>query len=381
MTGTQAAIKATSDPTWEEYREDGIRRALALGNRGPMRFDEHGVLARDMLDAYHRCGFYVFTGVLSAEECAELRAEFSEVLENAPVTEASDVDRHGRPVRFPGYYTLGNIRDSRIEQPEEAGHEERAAPVHLVSHPLMMMDSALRAYAHPDILRMVASVNGPDFVPFHESIFNKDPGEGAPTPWHQDGRTHWTEDGEALEGPDGSGKTHGFNLSVAWSKCTPENGLWVVPGSHRRWRLANDGSFPPITERLPDAVPMMLEPGDVGMVNRSSLHGSFPNRTPIRRNTMVMGFHKRDSAIGAETTNVHAFKKPGTTKAIKYSEDYVLRRARMIPLAIDARRQRHPDETPYEYRGSYLGDAHWNERARAEIAVEGDEYWQRDITL
>ena len=126
---------------------------------------------------------------------------------------------------------------------------------------------------------------------------------------------------------------------------------------------------------------MMLEPGDCGMVNRSSLHGSFPNRTPERRNTMVMGFHKRDSAIGAETTNVHAFRKPGDIKSVKYSEEYVLRRARMIPLAIDARRQRYPNETPYEYQGSYLGDSCWNDRARAEIAAEGDEYWQRDITL
>ena len=53
----------------------------------------------------------------------------------------------------------------------------------------------------------------------------------------------------------------------------------------------------------------------------------------------------------------------------------------MIPLAIDARRQRYPNETPYEYQGSYLGDSCWNDRARAEIAAEGDEYWQRDITL
>ena len=57
------------------------------------------------------------------------------------------------------------------------------------------------------------------------------------------------------------------------------------------------------------------------------------------------------------------------------------RRARMIPLAIDARRQRYPDETPYEYKGSYLGGGVWNEQARAEICKAGDEYWQRDITL
>ena len=139
---------------------------------------------------------------------------------------------------------------------------------------------------------------------------------------------------------------------VSWSNCTAENCLWVVPGSHRRWRLAGGGEFPPITERLPDAVPMLLAPGDCGIVNRSALHGSYPNESDERRVTMVLGFHKRSSAIGASTVNVHAFKLPGTdAKEITYTEDYVLRRARMIPLAIDARHQHRPDEKPFEYEG------------------------------
>jgi hypothetical protein len=53
----------------------------------------------------------------------------------------------------------------------------------------------------------------------------------------------------------------------------------------------------------------------------------------------------------------------------------------MIPLAIDARRSRFPHETPYAYRGSYLGDAEWSDRTRAEVSRAGDEYWKDDITL
>ena len=78
---------------------------------------------------------------------------------------------------------------------------------------------------------------------------------------------------------------------------------------------------------------------------------------------------------------MHAFKTPGQKKKIKYSKDYVLKRARMIPLAIDARRQRYPLETPHDYKGAYIGGGEWSEAARAEISREGDEYWQRDITL
>ena len=119
------------------------------------------------------------------------------------------------------------------------------------------------------------------------------------------------------------------------------------------------------------------------MVNRSSLHGSYPNHSDERRITMVLGFHNRASAIGSETTNVHAFKRPRPEKGkrVKYSKAYVLKRARMIPLAIDARRQYYPDEIPYDYTGTYTGSGVWNEAARAEISKEGDEYWQRDITL
>ena len=260
-------MNQTQNDNWEQYSLAGQKRAIELGNRGPMRFKKTGLLEQDILDAYFRTGFYVFTGVISREEVAELKQEFDQVLDNAPISDDDPTDALGRPVKFNGYYSL-----SKNESPGTNITSRNA--VGLVSHPLMMMDSALRVYGHPQILRMVASVNGHDFVPFHEAVFHKAGGVGPPTPWHQDGRTHWTDEGKSLEQPDGSGKTHGFNLSVSWSQGTPENCLWVVPGSHRQWLLANEGEFPPITERLPNAVPMVLGPGDCGMVNRSSLHGS-----------------------------------------------------------------------------------------------------------
>lgn len=351
---------------WSAYYREGRARALALGNRGEMRFDKNGHLAQNILDAYHEHGFYVFTGVLSQDEIIELTRELDEILDNAPVARDKPVDRHGRPSKFAEYYSLAG--------------DDPAIP-YLVSHPIMMKDAALRACAHPDILKMVASVNGPDFVPYHETIHHKVSRDGPPTNWHQDGRTHWTEDGVALEHPDGSGKTHGFNLSIACSSCIPENCLWIVPGSQRQWRLANNGKFPPITEQIAEAVPALMAPGDCVIVNRSSLHGAYPNKSSERRVALLLGYHKRDSAIDAETTNVHAFVRPAGPEPVKYSEEYVLRRARMVALAIDARRQRYPDERAYEYEGSYIGAGEWNKQTRAEISKEGDEYWRQDITL
>ena len=361
-----------TDSTWTEYAEVAVQRAYTLGNRGPVRLDANGQLLPEIKKAYYRTGFYVFTGVLDSEEIGELTSEFDKMLDNAPTTVNGDMDKHGRSSSYSGYYTMM----------EDEGDSEAPAHMYLLTHPFIFMESTLRAYGHPKILTVAESLYGQDFVPFHEAIFYKAPGNGLPTRWHQDGRTHWTEDGEALEQPDGSGKCHGYNMSVALSRCTAENCLWVVPGSHRRWLLTNGGEFPPIKERLPDAVPMLLQPGDCGIVSRSALHGSYPNRSANRRVTLLLGFHKRDSAIGATTINVHAFKIPGVDKKkVTYTKEYVLKRARMIPLAIDARRQYRPSEEPFKYQGSFLGNALWNEETRAEIRREGEEYWQQDITL
>ena len=351
---------------WDQYYARGREKAESLGNRGPLRFDDSGNLVQDILDAYHETGFYVFTDVLSADETAELVGELNTLIANAPVSRDNPVDRDGKPSKFAEYFSIS---------------DDEPGIVSLVSHTIMLSDATLRTYAHPKILRMAASINGPDFIPFHEAIHYKAGHNGLPTRWHQDGRTHWTEDGAALERPDGSGKTHGFNLSVACSPCTPENCLWVIPGSQHQWRLARGGKFPPITEQIGAAVPVLMEPGDCVIVNRSSLHGSYPNRTPNHRMTLLLGYHKRDSAIGTSTTNVHAFVRPGGPEPVTYSKADVLKRARMIPLAIDARRQHYPDETPFEYAGEYTGDATWNEAARAEITAEGNEYWRGDITL
>ena len=150
----------------------------------------------------------------------------------------------------------------------------------------------------------------------------------------------------------------------------------MLPGSHRNWLLHQGGEFPAISTQLKRAVPVMMQPGDCAIVNRSSLHGSFPNYSTQRRITILFGFHKRDSATRATTINVHAFKVPGKTKEITDTDDYVRTRSRMIPLAINARAQTYPEEVGFNYQGSYLGSAQWDDVSRAEIAKKDQEYWQ-----
>src|SRR5262245_47834732 len=79
------------------YRADGERRAAALGNRGPIHFDANGKLAPHILEAYSRCGFYVFEGVVSQEELDDIERDVAELLERAPATRGAKFDRYGRP--------------------------------------------------------------------------------------------------------------------------------------------------------------------------------------------------------------------------------------------------------------------------------------------
>ena len=47
-----------------EYVERGSSAALALSNRGPIRYDQNGKLHPDILAAYWTHGFYVFEGLV-----------------------------------------------------------------------------------------------------------------------------------------------------------------------------------------------------------------------------------------------------------------------------------------------------------------------------
>ena len=92
------------------------------------------------------------------------------------------------------------------------------------------MPAALRLYGHPQLLAIAAAINGPDFVPYNDAIFVKQPGLGGSVAWHQDGVTHW-------DSPDWDAGIHGFNFQVQLYPTTAANGLWVVPGTHRTGRV------------------------------------------------------------------------------------------------------------------------------------------------
>jgi len=98
------------------------------------------------------------------------------------------------------------------------------------------------------------------------------------------------------------------------------------------------------------------------MTNRQLVHGSFANTSPDWRVTVNFGFHRRRSVLGVQGGGVH------NAPAV-YDADRIRRRARMIGYAIDARRQRFPEETPFVYQ-PHVDEGlvyAWDDAARADI--------------
>jgi hypothetical protein len=354
------------------YREEGTRRALAMDNRGPIRFTADGKVDPAILDAYSRHGFYVFTNVLSDEELADIERDLADLLDRQPVTKDAEVDRYGRPAFNAGRKGRSIAWVKPLSDPiggTDAAHGrhpskmyEPKAPqgapeyvLQLIHGSLQHSEACLRLYGHPHLLAVAEAIHGPDFTPFNEAIWLKQPRLGGSVAWHQDGWTHWNS-------PDLDENTHGFNYMAQLYGCDAANGLWVVPGSHRsradiKTLVAKSGS-----DRLPEAVPLICGPGDVAITNRQALHGSFANTSPNVRVTLNMGFHRRKSVAGVRSGGVH-------NPVSVYDDAYIRNRSRLIMYGIDARRQRFPHETPYRYAplANEAERLRWTPAAKEEI--------------
>jgi hypothetical protein len=352
---TTALSAAAHAESLASYIQAGTEGADTLGNRGPIRFNDRGELAEDILQAYWRTGFYVFEGLVASPEIALLQAEMEQLLDQAPVDNGALVDAKGRPAfgqqfaRNPytmtrplsdpwgGTTLLGGRHQVQMNQPVAAASAPKKV-VFLMHGMCQTMASGLRLYGHPQLLQIADSINGADFVPYNDATFVKQPGLGSSVAWHQDGVTHW-------DSPNWDEGIHGFNFQVQLYATTPHSCLWVMPGTHKLGKInikklvaENGGS-----EQLPGAVPLYCNPGDVTIVNRQALHCSFPNTSPDMRVSLTFGFHRRSSVLGAQGAL-------SQTALEVYDAQRIAERAAVIAVAIDARAQFYPAEPPYSYQ-------------------------------
>ena len=376
-----AASYGTEEAAMVRYREEGTRRALALGNRGPIRFDASGRLDRAIGEAYSRCGFYVFEHVIAQDELDDIERELVDLLERLPVSRGAALDRHGRPALGAGSsgqpivwvkplgdplggtdHARGRHQVKMFEPPAAADAPQWV--VQQIIGPSQFSDACLRVSGHPQLLAVGQAIYGDDMAPFHEALWVKQARLGGSVAWHQDGFTHW-------DSPDCDENTHGLSFMVQLYGCNAANGVWVVPGSHRakadiRILAAQAGS-----DRLLDAVPLVCGPGDVVLHNRQILHCSFANTSDDVRVTVNFGFHRRRSLLGVVSGDA---KNP-----VVFDEARIRSRSRLIAYAIDARRQRFPHETPFRYAplAAEEGRWRWTPAARAEI----EDYQLQDLFI
>ena len=373
------SIEATANYYGDEademrtYLKDGETRALALDNRGPIVFDDKGDLGASIREAYSKYGFYIFENVLSAEELKDVKADLDAIRDIFPTGPDSKVNHRGEPALGVGNKALNLIwskplgdplggtklangrHEVKMFEPEAKANTPESAPFLLLGS-LQFSDACLRVYGHPELLKVAEAINGADFAPFNEALFIKDPGIGAAVSWHQDGVTHW-------DNPDFDQDIHGFNFMAQVFGSTAVNGVWVLPGTHKHGKLdiadlvGSSGS-----ERLEGAVPIVCNPGDVAICNRQLLHGSFPNCGFEPRVTVNFGFHRRSSVLGVDGGGIHSARQV-------FDEEVVTRRSRTIGYAIDARKQRFPEEEPYCYQplADKASEYVWDDAARADL--------------
>lgn len=337
----------------KQYLIEGQKKALELPNRGPLRFTDSGDIHPDILESYSTYGFYIFENVLREDEVADLKNDLEAMRDNFPTEMGAATDAKGRPALGAdttgftlqwakplsdplGGTAMANGRHQvKLFEPKPDSDAPQATPVYLGGS-LQFSKACVVTYAHPGLLKMAEAVNGPDFVPFHEGLFIKDAGLGAAVSWHQDGDTHW-------DNPDFDEDIHGFNFMGQVYGSTAVNGVWVLPGTHKQGRvnivkLVEEAG----SERLPDAVPIICNPGDVVINNRQLVHGSFANTGFETRVTVNFGFHRRSAVLNVHGAGIHA-------EAVTFDDDFIKNRSRLIGMAIEARKQRFPDETAYEY--------------------------------
>ena len=357
----------------KHYLLEGEKAAYGLKNRGPIKFDEDGNLSADIRSAYSEYGFYIFEGVLDNNELNEIKDDLENMRNRFPEKPGGKLTQSGEPAlgadcKAPnliwskplgdplGGTPIANGRHQvKLFEPKAAEDAPKAAPFVLLGS-LQFSEACLRVYGHPQLLKVAEAINGKDFAPFHECLFIKDPGVGAAVSWHQDGSTHW--ESEQFEED-----IHGFNFMAQVYGSTAVNGVWVLPGSHKKGKLdikelvSESGS-----ERINGAVPLVCNPGDVVICNRQLVHGSFANTGFEPRVTVNFGFHKRTSVLDVMGAGMHSAAKV-------FDAEHIEERAKTIAYAIDARRQHFPEEVPYEYAPLKQSgtDYIWNQQAQASL--------------
>ncbi|MDA0746290.1 MAG: phytanoyl-CoA dioxygenase family protein [bacterium] len=221
---------------------------------------------------FEREGYLVVRGLLSVGEIEACEAEIERLHRLAVNLEAKGdpAFRHFQREPYAKDAEIGDVPVLRkVEQTREFSEVFRALAT------------------HPDLVKVVQALIGPDLLLFRSTLMLKPAFHGSSHGLHQDS-AYWPMDPPTL-----------VTVSIALSDATSENGcICVIPKSHewglQEWgRIARDQDEA-LTDRtdvdLSAQVEVPLSAGDVLLFHSLLVHGSGPNRSANPRHTALYAY-------------------------------------------------------------------------------------------
>lgn len=252
--------------------------------------------------AWEKDGYFIVRGFASAETCARQRASAVEIAKR---------EAAGSSIR-PSYL----LKEERLVT-EDRLPEEQISKIFNLHQERDVFHEFCRT---PRLLDLVRKVLGDDLDCFlSQFIFKYEGSLGQP--WHQDS---WYF-------PFDRGPQVGVWLAI--TESTMENGpLWVLPGSHTepihevvkdRRKGATLGYVEIVDHDMSDAIPVLMQPGDLLVFHSHLMHKSTDHAGGDLRAAMV--FHYAEAGTTDHTLEKWGFKSP--------NNDFrpVLRGGRAVP--------------------------------------------------
>jgi len=210
-------------------------------------------LSENQVASFEENGFLHLSNVISEPELELLRAAERRVTRHAMETQLNCSDYR---------YAADPTSDRPV--------------LHRVDYVATKDPAFLNLCAHPDLLGMCESIQGPDMLPVGLALVIKAPGFGVAVPWHRD--------------PANCKVQPGINIGIYLDDANEANGmLYVVPGSHTDLTTNLDGDTEEARFASMGVVPVSTAAGDVVIHSENVLHGSKAVRSQNTRRVLYLG--------------------------------------------------------------------------------------------
>jgi phytanoyl-CoA hydroxylase len=135
---------------------------------------------------FHEKGFLVVKNMVSAEELEILRKETFDIIQQRNVGPDFWYNDEIPSDWYNNYKQSGHNNQNEKSEPQDNNTERKRGVPFRVEYVVDKMESCKRLIAHPFLLKSIAQLQGPDFLPTWDSLVFKYEGDGVPIKWHRD---------------------------------------------------------------------------------------------------------------------------------------------------------------------------------------------------